>query len=54
MQIGKKKSESKEKEEEKSVGVSAEEEQARATKTLEEKILMLQTYADESVSRPVM
>lgn len=37
-----------------SVGVSTEEEQVRAMKRLEERILMLQTYADESGSRPVM
>lgn len=37
-----------------SVGVCTEEEQAGAMKRLEEYILMLQTYADESGSRPVM
>lgn len=37
----------------KTVGVKAEEE-VRATKRLEEQILVLQTYADELESRPVM
>lgn len=36
------------------MGVSEEEEQAKAMKRLEEQILMLQTYADESGSMLLM